>query len=111
MSPGSTSISGCVVESPSHYPAPADPVDSSAVSSVLISPKWFRDDCSSVTLEEYLVYEVSPNTTGYAPTITLATSPPSEVSLPPLVLDSLPLGAPVSLGGVVACDITVGPKR
>ena len=58
-----------------------------------------------MTLEVYPVYEVSPDTTGYAPTTTPVTSPPSEVSLPPPALASLPPGAPVSLGGIVACDI------
>ena len=66
MSPIPTSISSHVVESPSHYPAPAEPIKLSAVFSVLISPNRVREDCSSVLLDVYLV-EVSPDTTGYVP--------------------------------------------
>ena len=93
------------MESPSHYLAPADPVVLSAVSSVLISPNRVREDCSSVTLDVYPVYEVSLDTMGYVPANAPVTPPSSEVSLPPL--ESLPPGAPVSLSGVVACDITL----
>ena len=58
----SASISFLVVESPSYYQAPAEPIVLSAVSSILISPN--REDCSSMTLDAYPVYEVSPDTTG-----------------------------------------------
>ena len=67
VSPIPTSISSHGVESPSHYPAPAEPVELLAISSVLISPNRVREDCSSVSLDVYLVYEVSPDTTGYIP--------------------------------------------
>ena len=90
-SAGSPSVPGsptsvCVVESPSHYPTPDEPVALSAVSSMLISPNRVREDCVSVTAEVYLVFEVSPDTTGSVPT-----SPP----VPPS--SSLP----VSLDGMV----------
>ena len=39
VSPIQTNVSGQVV-SPSHYPAPDEPVELSAISSVLISPNW-----------------------------------------------------------------------
>ena len=64
--PGSPTSSGtlvCVVESPSHYPTPDEPVMLSAASSVLISPNRCREDCVSVTAEVYPVFEVSPDTT------------------------------------------------
>ena len=67
VSPIPTSVSVHVVESPSHSPAPAEPVVLSAVSSVLISPNRVREDCCSVSLDVYPVYEVSPDTTGYVP--------------------------------------------
>ena len=60
VSPMPTNVSGQVVESPSHYPAQAEPVELSAVSSVLISPHRVREDCSSVSFDVYPVYEVSP---------------------------------------------------
>ena len=56
VSPMPTSVSVHVVESP----AQAEPVVLSAVSSVLISPNRVREDCSSVSLDVYPVYEVSP---------------------------------------------------
>ena len=46
-------VSGQVVESPSHYPAPAEPVELLAVSSVLIFPNRVREDCLSVSLDVY----------------------------------------------------------
>ena len=48
-SPTSSVASVCVVEYPSHYPTPDEPVVLSAVSSVLISPNSAREDCVSVT--------------------------------------------------------------
>ena len=96
--PVPTSISVHVVESPSHYPAPAEPVVLLAASSMLISPNLIREDCSSVTLDVYQVYEVSLDTTGYIPATAPVTPPSSEVSLPAPV----PEQAPVSGGsGVV----------
>ena len=100
-------VSVCVVESQSHYPAPADPVVLSAVSSMLISHNRVLEDCSSVTLDVYPVYEMSPDTTDYLPASAPVTPPAYEVSLPPPALESLPPGAPLSLSGVVACDITL----
>ena len=67
VSPIPADVPGQVVESPSHYPALAEPVELSAVSSVLISPNRDREDCSSVSLDVYPVYEVSPDTTGCVP--------------------------------------------
>ena len=63
-SPTSSSTSGCVVVSPSHYPTPEEPVVLLAASSVLIYPNRVREDCFLVTAEVYLVFEVSPDTTG-----------------------------------------------
>ena len=51
-----SSVSVHVVESP----AQAEPVVLSAVSSVLISPNRVWEDCYSVSLDVYPVYEVSP---------------------------------------------------
>ena len=70
--PTSSGASVCVVESPSHYPTPDEPVMLSAASSVLISPKRFREDYVSVTAEVYPVFEMSPDTTG-----SVLTSPPA----------------------------------
>ena len=98
-SPTSSGASICVVESPSHYPTPDEPVMLSAVSSVLISPNRFREDCVSVTAEVYPVFEVSPDTTGSV--LTTPPAPPSSptVSLPPPVPAFSPPGAPISLDG------------
>ena len=60
-----------------------------------------------MTLDVYPVYEVSPDSTGYVPVTTPVTPPSSEVLLLPPAPESLPPGAPVSLNGVVACDITL----
>ena len=73
----------------------------------LTPPNWVQEDCSSATLDVYPVYKVSPDTTGYIPANTPVTPPSSEVLLPPPDPESLPLGALVSLNGVVACDITL----
>ena len=85
-SPTSSSTSGCVVVSPSHYPTPEEPVVLSAASSMVISPNRVREDCVSVTAEVYPVFEVSPDTTG-----SVLTSPPVPPSLP---MVSLPPPAP-----------------
>ena len=50
-SPTSSGASVCVVESPSHYPTPDEPVMLSAASSMLISPNRVLEDCVSVTAE------------------------------------------------------------
>ena len=96
VSPIQTNVSGQVVESPSHYPAPDKPAELSAVSSVLISPNRVREDCLSVSLDLYPVYVVSLDTTGYVP--------PTAVSLPPSDPESLP---PVTMDGVLACDLNL----
>ena len=57
---------GKVLESPSHYPTPAAPVELSTVSSVLISPNRVREDCSSGSLDAY---------------------PTGAESLPPMLMD------------------------
>ena len=103
MSPIPTHVSGQVVESPSQYPAPAEPVELSAVSSVLISPNQVREDCSSV-LDVYPVYEVSPDTMGYIPSMAPGGPTSSAVSLPPSDLESLP---PVAVDGVIAYDLNL----
>ena len=99
VSPVPASISFHVVESPSHYQAPAEHIVLSAVSSVLISPNRVQEDCSSTTLDVYPVYEVSQDTTGYVPATTPVTPPSSEVLSPPPDPESLPMGGPVSLTG------------
>ena len=95
------------MESPSHYPAPAESVELPAVSSVLISPNRVREDCSSVSLDVYPVYEVSQDSTGFI----LSTAPgePTSpaVSLPPSDPESLPPAAPVVVDGVLACDLNL----
>ena len=100
-SPSSSSTSGCVVVSPSHYPTPEEPDVSSAASSLLISPNRVREDCVSVTAEVYPVFEVSPDNTRSV--LTSTPGPPSSpsVSLPPLAPTFSPLGAPLSLDGLV----------
>ena len=107
LSPVPSDVSLGVVESPSHYPTPAEPVVLSAVSSVQISPNRVREDCSSVTLDVYPVYEVSTNTTYYVPTISPVTPQIPEGSLLPPGPESLPLGAPASLDSLLAYDITL----
>ena len=57
-----------------------------------------------MTLDVYPVYEVSPYTTCYIPPVTPQFS---EGSLPPPGPESLPLGAPASLDGLLAYDITL----
>ena len=73
----------------------------SAVSSVQISPNRVQEDCSSVTLDVYPVYEVSPNTTGYVPATALVTPPSSEVSLPHPAPESLPPGVARGISGIL----------
>ena len=102
MSPIPTHVPGQVVESPSHYPAPAEPVELSAVFSVLISPNRVRENCSSVSLDVYPVYEVSPDTMGYVPSTAPGGPTSSAVSLP--LSQSLP---PVAVDGVIACDLNL----
>ena len=83
-----------VVESPSHYEAPAVPVNISALiesvvhlshicalSSVQLSPNRVREDYTYDTVDEFPVFQVSPDAAEYLP----ATSP---VTLP--VARSLP---------------------
>ena len=101
VSPIPTHIPGQVVESPSHYPALAEPVELSAVSSVLIYPNRVREDCSSVSLDAYPVNEVSPDTMGYVPSTAPGGPTSSAVSLPLSDPESLP---PVAVDGVIACD-------
>ena len=99
MSPVPTNVSVCVVESPSHYPSPTDPVVLSAVSSMLISPNRVWEDCSSVTLDVYPVYEVSPDTMCWVPANAPVMPPSSKVSLPPP-------GAPMSLSCSPSRDLS-----
>ena len=57
--PVSASVSVGVVESPSHYPVPAEPVMLYVVSSAQVSPNQVRKERASVTLDVFPVYEVS----------------------------------------------------
>ena len=112
LSPVPASVSFLVVESPSHYQAPTEPIVLSAISSVPISPNRVREDCSSITLDVYPVYEVSPDTTGYVPATRPVMLPSSEVcfvaySRSGASPSGTPPPPPVSLNGVVACDITL----
>ena len=92
-------IPGQVVVSPSHFPAPAEPL--SAVSSVLISPNRVQEDVSS---DVYPIYEVSPDTTGYVPSTAPGGPMSSAVSLPLSDPESL---LPVAVDGVIACDLNL----
>ena len=103
VSPIPTKVSGHVVESPSHYPAPAETVELSAVSSVLISPSRVREDCSSVSLDVYPVYEVSPDTMGCVP----STAPRGTYIVHSLVASVGSGVSPSSGGGVLACDLSL----
>ena len=62
----------------------------SAVSSVQISPKGVREDCSSGSLDMYLVFEVSPDITGFVQATVLGGHASSAVSLPPTGAESCP---------------------
>ena len=97
----SLSVSVFVVESPSHYTTPDEPVMLSATSSVLISPNRVLEDCVSVTLDAYPVFEVSPDTTGYVPATPPVPPPSPEVSFPPPAQASFLPGAPVSVDGMI----------
>ena len=98
--PVSASVSVGVVESPSHYPVPAEPVVLYAVSSAQVSPNRVREERASVTLDVFPVYEVSPDTSYYVPTTSTETPPFSE--------GSLPLSAPESLPGPSGSSCVIG---
>ena len=83
VSPTPSAVSAGVLESPSHYPTPAAPVDLSAVSCVLISPNRVRQDYSSGSLDADPVFEVSPDTAGFVHT----TVPTGAESCLPLMMD------------------------
>ena len=98
--PLSTNASMGVVKSPTHYPTPAVPVVSSAVSYVRASPGRDREVSSSVKLDVFPVYDKSPDILYYLPATSTVTSPFSGGGgglLPLLGPESLPLGAPASL--------------
>ena len=59
------------------------------------------EDCASVTLDMYPIYEVSPDTTCYVPATLPVTPPISGGSLPPKP------GGPASLDSLLAYDITL----
>ena len=82
MSPVSSNISMSVVESPSHYPVPTEPVVLSAVSSTPVSLSRVREERSSGTLDMFPVYEASPDTSCYVKATSPVTPLFSEVSLP-----------------------------
>ena len=80
VSPIPDIYSQIVVESPSHYEVPDVPVAASALfdtvahmsqvsalSSVLLSPKQVREDCTPGTTDVFPIYQVSPDNTGYYP--------------------------------------------
>ena len=100
-SPVSASVSSCVVESPSHYVTPSEPVVLSAVSSVMISPNRVREDCTLVTRDTDPVFEVSPDTTGYVPATPPVPTPSAEIPSQTPALASPPPEAPISLDGMV----------
>ena len=95
------------MESPSSYPAPAVPVVSSAVSSVLVPSGQERTVRSSGTIDTFPTYVQSPGEPGYL----LVTSPVSpqfpEDSLPLLGSESFTPGAPGSLDSLLAYDISL----
>ena len=107
MSPVSSNISIGAVESPSHYPATAEPVVLSAVSSTQVSPSQVWEERSSVTLDVFPVYEESPDSSYYVPATSPVIPPFSEGSLPLLGPESLPRGVPASLDSLLAYDITL----
>ena len=107
MSPVSTNAYMGVMESPSHYLAPAVPVVPSAVSYARVSPGRDREVSSSLMLDVFIVYEKSPDTLYYLPATSPVTPPFSEGSLPLLGPESFPLGAPASMDSLLAYDITL----
>ena len=82
-----------VVESPSHYEAPAVPVNISALiesvvqqsqisalSSVQLFPNRMREDYSYATMDVFPVFQVSPETDGYLPAMSPVTPPVTDFS-------------------------------
>ena len=109
-----------VVELPSHYEAPAVPINIfaliecvvqlsqiSALSSVQLSPNRVRDDYTCKNVDVFPVYQVSLDTTGCLPVMSPVT-PPVTGSLPtsliPLGPDSLPSKATGSLNSLISCQ-------
>ena len=78
LSPVPDCVSLSVVESPSHYPALAEPVVLSTISFAHISPNLVREVGSSGTLDVYPFYEVSPDTMCDIPPPLPVTPPFSE---------------------------------
>ena len=110
------SPSQIVMESPSHYDAPAVPINItalaervvqlsqiSALSSVPMSPNWVREDYIYDTVDVFPVFQVSPDDTKYLP----ATSPVTEIVLSSLIPpdpDCLPPGATGSFESILDCQ-------
>ena len=84
VSPIPSAVPAGVLESPSHYPTPTVPVELSAVSSVLISPKRVRKDCSFGSLVVDRICEVSPDTAGLVHTTVPVAPEPFNASLSPM---------------------------
>ena len=125
-SPVHSGASQVVVESPSHYEAPAVPVvilellDSvvqmsqlSALSYVQLSPDRVHEDCTSESVDVFPVYQVSPDNTGYLPA-TSPVTPPIPGSLPtspiPRGPDSLPPGTTGSFDSLLGYDLFFSTK-
>ena len=115
-----SSDSQLVVESPSHYEAPAVPVNISALiesvvqlspisalSSVQLSPNRVCEDYTYNTVDVFPVFQVSPDNAEYLP----ATSPVMPLdsgSLPTsLDLESLPPGATGSFDSLLGCQALI----
>ena len=117
-----------VVESPSHYEAPAVPVKGvnisalvesvvqlshiSALSSVQLSLNRVREDYSYDTMDVFLAFLVSPDIDGYIPATSPVTPPVSgELLTSPATLgsDSLPPGATGSLDSLIGVRLCPGP--
>ena len=92
VSPVSSYVSMSAVESPSHYPVPAEPVVLLAVSSTQVYPSRVREERSSGT----------PDTSCYVPVTSPVTPIFSEGSLPLSGPESLPWGVPASLDSLLA---------
>ena len=88
-----SSDSQVVVESPSHYEAPAVPVNISvlvesivqlsqisALSSVQLSPNWVHEDYSYDTMDVFPVFQVSPEIDRYLPATSPVTPPVTDFS-------------------------------
>ena len=103
-SPVPADVHGEVLESPSHYPTPAEPVELSSVSSVLISPNRDRENCSSGSLDMNPVFEVSPDTTGLVQATVPGGPASSAVSLPPTGAESLP---PMMIDGAISYNLSL----